>query len=101
MTVEDRRVLIDRLIDREAAAGRVIDRDAEFMALVELWVDGTLDMAEFRRRYQIVRAGRLENRKAALTPPGPQLDARADETDVVTEIGRGEMWGDLLNDSLG
>ncbi len=87
-TVEDRRALIDRLIGREAAEGRVIDCDVDFMALVELWVEGAVDMPEFRRRYQLVRGERLENRKSALIQTPPSLETLCEETDLMTEIGR-------------
>lgn len=36
MTVVNRRALIGRIIEREAAGGNAIDRDAEFMTLAVL-----------------------------------------------------------------
>lgn len=87
MTIEDRRALIGRLIGREAIPGSAIDRDVDFMALVELWIEGNVNMPELRRRYQLVRRDRRENRKPALMRTPPSFEARSDETDLLTEIG--------------
>ncbi|MDQ0323573.1 hypothetical protein QO002_005779 [Pararhizobium capsulatum DSM 1112] len=67
MTVENRRALVGRLIEREAAAGRAIARDADFMMLAALWIDGEIDVPEMRRRYQIIRNTRLGKKKLSST----------------------------------
>lgn len=88
MTIEHRRALIGRLIDKEAAAGRAIDRDADFMALVELWIEGDIDMPAMRRRYKLIRGERLENKRASLTRSQPlPPDAFSDAHDLVAELG--------------
>jgi hypothetical protein len=90
MTVENRRALIARLIERETAAGRAIDRDSDFVALVELWILGEIEMPEMRRRYQIVREIRLEKKRLSLAiaqePPSP--NNLPEESDLISEIGR-------------
>lgn len=76
MTVENRRALVGRLIEREAVAGRAIAQDADFMALAALWIDGEIDVPEMRRRYQIIRTIRLDKRKSSST--SSQLPATFD-----------------------
>jgi hypothetical protein len=66
MTVDDRRALVSRLSDREAAAGLAIGQDADFMALAELWIDGEVDVPELRRRYQLIREDRLKKKRLPL-----------------------------------
>ena len=46
-----RRTIAERAIARARARGVAIDRDIEFMALVESWIEGEIDSQQMRGRY--------------------------------------------------
>ncbi|TCL66312.1 hypothetical protein [Rhizobium sp. BK251] len=46
-----RRTIAERAIERARARGIAIEDDIEFMALVELWIEGEIDSREMHRRY--------------------------------------------------
>ncbi|WP_162950416.1 hypothetical protein [Rhizobium jaguaris] len=49
--IQSRRSIAERAIARARARGTPIDDDSEFVALVELWIEGEIDMKEMRLRY--------------------------------------------------
>ncbi|MDQ0323666.1 hypothetical protein QO002_006290 [Pararhizobium capsulatum DSM 1112] len=90
MSTDRRRALMQHLITTEAAAGHAIDRDADFMALVELWIEGDVDMVEVRRRYRIICKERLKQKRISVasgkgqTQPVPFTS----EDELLAEIAR-------------
>lgn len=46
MTETGRRSFVQNLIEQASASGASIDGDAEFMALVELWIEDRIEMAK-------------------------------------------------------
>lgn len=48
---ETRRAIAQRAIDRAAARGAPIDTDPAFLALLEEWIRGDIDMKTMRDRY--------------------------------------------------
>ncbi|MDP9857352.1 hypothetical protein [Agrobacterium tumefaciens] len=48
---ETRRANAQRAIDRAAARGMPIDKDPAFVALLEEWIRGDIDMKAMRERY--------------------------------------------------
>lgn len=59
-----RRSIADRVIARARRRGMPIDDDAEYMALVEQWVEGEIEIGEMRQRYIDLLARRSVERKA-------------------------------------
>lgn len=53
---ETRRAIAQRAIDRAAARGVPIDKDPAFVALLEEWIRGDIDMKAMRERYIDIRA---------------------------------------------
>jgi hypothetical protein len=90
MIVTERQAFMQALIERARAADSPIDGDADFMMLVQMWIDGEIDVAEMRSRYRQVRDRRLEERRTAhfvafFLPSGEALPS-AD--DLLDEFGR-------------
>lgn len=48
---ETRRTIAQRVIDRAAARGTPVDADPAFLAAVEEWIRGDIDMKAMRDRY--------------------------------------------------
>ncbi|MCV9964386.1 hypothetical protein OIU34_21085 [Pararhizobium sp. BT-229] len=63
MTVERRRALVERIVAQSAQRGQPIDDDPKFMAWVEEWVAGEIDVPELRRRYGELLKARHEERR--------------------------------------
>ncbi len=60
---ETRRAIAQRAIDRAAARGVPIDPDPAFLALLQEWIDGHIDIKAMRQRYnQIVAVQKAEQR---------------------------------------
>ncbi|MCJ8518110.1 hypothetical protein ABID21_000996 [Pseudorhizobium tarimense] len=51
MTAEIRRGIVERVLARLEARGAPFERDPQFLAHIEDWVDGKIDMQELRGRY--------------------------------------------------
>jgi hypothetical protein len=59
-----RREIVDQVFARFAARGAALDRDPEFLTLVELWIEDKIDMAEVRARYGELLRRQRDNQKA-------------------------------------
>lgn len=83
-----RREIVDHVFARFAARGTALDRDPEFLALVELWIEHRIDMAEVRARYDEMLRRQRDNQKAARatigTMPSPGSE-RADPGELQEE----------------
>ncbi|MBA9035955.1 hypothetical protein [Rhizobium leguminosarum] len=62
--MQSRRSIAERTIARARERGMPIDDDLEYMALVELWIKGEIDIQDMRRRYNDLLARRSADRKA-------------------------------------
>lgn len=51
MTAETRRRIFERVLARLDARGAQFERDPRFLAHVEEWIDGKIDMQALRARY--------------------------------------------------
>ncbi|KQS95082.1 hypothetical protein ASG42_30250 [Rhizobium sp. Leaf391] len=69
MTAERRRLFVQQLFERQAAAGYVVDDAPEFTSLIGLWIRGDIDMPAFRNRYRAIRKGRLPANQSSKTVP--------------------------------
>jgi hypothetical protein len=49
--MDTRRSIADRVIARARARGTPIDKDLDYMAIVELWVEGAIDDKGMRQHY--------------------------------------------------
>jgi len=72
-----RRAIAERVIARAIARGAVIDADAEFIAIVELWVTGEIEADEMRSQYNALLDQRSRVKRslasgAELTPEKPE-----------------------------
>ncbi|MDH0117809.1 hypothetical protein N7379_25335 [Rhizobium pusense] len=61
---ETRRTIAQRVIDRAAARGTPVDADPAFLAAVEEWVRGDIDMKGMRDRYLEIIALQASDRRA-------------------------------------
>lgn len=59
-----RRAIAQRAIDRAKARGMPIDEDPIFVALLDLWISGDIDMRTVRERYFDSLALRQEQRRS-------------------------------------
>lgn len=59
-----RRSIAERVIARARRRGMPIDDDVDYMALVEQWVEGEIEIEEMRQRYIDLLARRSAKRKA-------------------------------------
>jgi hypothetical protein len=64
-----RRSIAERVIARARRRGMPIDDDAEYMALVEQWIEGEIEIKEMRQRYIGLLARRSAERKARREDP--------------------------------
>ncbi|MGK9051512.1 hypothetical protein [Xaviernesmea oryzae] len=69
MRMQLRRSIADRVIARARRRGMPIDDDMEYMALVEQWVEGEIEIGEMRQRYIDLLARRSAERKARREDP--------------------------------
>ena len=77
---ETRRAIAQRVIDRAAARGMPIDKDPTFVALLEDWTRGDLDMKAMRERYlDIIAVQAAERRGLHKSPLGIKLPKWSDE----------------------
>ncbi|MGE6781822.1 hypothetical protein ACQKGL_04820 [Ensifer adhaerens] len=60
----NRKEIADRVIAKWQAKGFVIDEDAEFKALLGLWIAGDLSIDDVRRRYMKLLLERERNARA-------------------------------------
>ena len=88
--MQSRRSIAERVIARARARGAAIDGDLEYMALVELWIEGEIDIQEMRRRYTDLLTTRAANRRkmAEINPPPPQNATDSRSTEVAVEMVR-------------
>ncbi len=61
-----RRTIAQRVIERAAARGAPIDTDPAFLAVVEEWICGDIDMRAMRERYLDTIALRADERRGPL-----------------------------------
>lgn len=61
---ETRRTIAQRVIDRAAARGTPVDADPAFLAAVEEWVRGDIDMKAMRDRYLEIIALQAADRRS-------------------------------------
>ncbi len=79
---ETRRTIAQRVIDRAAARGTPVDADPAFLAAVEEWVRGDIDMKAMRDRYLEIIALQAADRRGLRTtglgkyPLGSLADAK-------------------------
>lgn len=59
-----RKEIANRVIAKWQAEGFVIDEDAEFKALMRLWIVGDLSIDQVRRRYMKLLVERERNARA-------------------------------------
>lgn len=64
---ETRRTIAQRVIDRAAARGTPVDADPAFLAAVEEWVQGDIDMKGMRDRYLEIITLQAADRRALRT----------------------------------
>lgn len=62
--MQSRRSIAERVIARARGRGMPIDEDAEYMALVEQWIEGEFEIEEMRQRYIDLLARRSAEGKA-------------------------------------
>ncbi|MBB4526843.1 UNVERIFIED_ORG: hypothetical protein M2435_006919 [Rhizobium sophorae] len=62
--MQSRRSIAERTIARTRERGMPIDGDVEYMTLVELWIEGEIDIQAMRQRYNELLAHRSADRKA-------------------------------------
>ena len=60
-----RKAIVQRAIDRAKARGMPIDEDPIFIALLDLWISGDIDMRTVRERYFDSLALKPEQRHGA------------------------------------
>lgn len=61
--MDTRRSIADRVIARARARGTPIDEDLDYMAIVELWVEGAIDDKGMRQRYIELLERRRDSRR--------------------------------------
>lgn len=77
---QTRRAIAQRVIDRAAARGMPIDKDPAFVALLEEWTRGDIDMKAMRERYlDIIALQTAERRGLRRSPLGVNLSKWSDE----------------------
>lgn len=87
-----RRAIAERIIARASTRGTPIDGDAEFMAIVELWVAGDIEAGEMRDRYNALVTQRPRRRRrlglspelSAEMPQAPVLETSTGPDDEAT-----------------
>jgi hypothetical protein len=67
--MQSRRSIAERVIARARELGTPIDTDVEYMALVELWIEGDIDIEDMRQRYINLLARRSAERKGRQENP--------------------------------
>lgn len=65
-TPETRRTIAQRVIDRAAGRGTPFDADPAFLAVVEEWIRGDIDLKAIRERYLDILALRVAERRGPL-----------------------------------
>ncbi|MBW9069988.1 hypothetical protein [Agrobacterium pusense] len=65
-TPETRRTIAQRVIDRATARGTPFDADPAFLAVVEEWIRGDIDLKAIRERYLDILALRVAERRGRL-----------------------------------
>lgn len=79
---ETRRAIAQRVIDRAAARGMPIDKDPAFVALLEEWTRGDIDMKAMRERYlNTIAFQAAERRGLHKSPLGTNLPKWSEEAD--------------------
>lgn len=78
-----RRSIAERVIARAITRGMPIDGDVEFMAIVELWISGDIEVREMRDRYNALLAHRSRGKRS----PGLSLEISAEAPEVTVAQG--------------
>ena len=73
--------IAERVIARASARGTPIDGDAEFMAIVELWVAGGIEADEMRDRYDALLEQRSRSKRRLRL--SPEISPEVPEATVV------------------
>ena len=68
---ERRQQIFQRTVAKYAARGIRIEDDAEYMALIRLWISGELEMREAAALYDDIRKRRGHHRTAIAHPVNP------------------------------
>lgn len=77
---ETRRTIAQRVIDRAAARGAPINADPAFLAAVEEWIRGDIDMKAMRHRYlEIIALQAADRRRPPKTALGKNPSESFDE----------------------
>jgi len=61
MTAEIRRGIVERVLTRLEARGATFERDPQFLAHVEEWINGKIEMGELRALYMEFARSRFRN----------------------------------------
>lgn len=90
---ETRKLIAQRAIDRANSRGAPIDRDPDFVALLDEWVRGDIDMKDMRERYLDILAlqeAERRERQRRSGSAGPCRIAPASSVDDQKEKGPSE-----------
>ncbi|MFN7102081.1 MAG: hypothetical protein ACK4N1_05605 [Pseudorhizobium sp.] len=59
MTIEVRRAVYEKVSARLKASGTPFDDDPQFLAAVDDWINGTIDIGELRARYRDIQRAKM------------------------------------------
>lgn len=91
---ERRQQIFQRTVARYAAKGIRIEDDAEYMALIRLWISGELQMREAASIYDDIRRRRGQHRTVAPDPepsephPAPESVSGMTQEELIEELAR-------------
>jgi hypothetical protein len=81
MQHEQRRFAVQRIFAKAEARGTPVDGDPNFRKWVDEWIDGHIDVAELRRRYnQLATRSYPPNVPVGLKPPGTSKSSKNRKT---------------------
>jgi len=60
--MRSRKEIVDQVFARVAARGIAIDRDPEFLAIVDMWIEHRIDLVELRAMYGEMLRKRAKDR---------------------------------------
>jgi len=64
MSPEDRRKLFERIVSRIEAQGNKFENDPGFLASVDKWIEGKIDIKELRGAYEDLVRSRYRRRES-------------------------------------
>ena len=94
---ERRRRIFERTLAKYAAAGIRIEDDADYMALIKLWISGELEMREAAAQYDEIRKRRGVGRATAapIAPPESAVPEPATDKQTVSGMTQAELIEEL------